>query len=143
MGRLRNQAISFQNAIVSDDSPYLECSQANGIYKVDELNALYPIDPRTGLETTDISKLTDPTLSYIEKERMMNALQSMQGSYLPDGLSDDEIMSLVPPRYFTNDQVDVQAWRDYLGKEILPNMSDTVVDKLESDNGSNDDSNNV
>lgn len=119
---LRSRLILQQGTIVSDDKPYLHHKESKGIYNMDEARVLYPIDPATRLPMTDLGRLTNPGLTQVEKERVMSHLKDIKGSYLPEGLTDDEIMSLVPPRYFTDDQVDIQAWRDYLGKEVLPEM---------------------
>lgn len=111
-------------------STYYHHIEARGIYDANRVDAVYPVDPRTGLPATDLGRLTDISLTNGEKETIMARLQRMDGTYLPSGMSDADIYSLVPPRYFENDEVDIQAWRNYLSKEILPNMSDDVQGML-------------
>lgn len=105
-----------------DESYYPGHEQAKGVYSTQHFDAIYPLDPRTNLPMSDTAKLTDPTVTEAEREQIMSRLSAMDGGYLPKDLSDEEIYELVPPRYFTYDQVDVQAWRDYLSREIIPDM---------------------
>lgn len=105
---------------------YQGSEDCKGILDNEHLAIMYPIDATTGLINSDLAKLSNPLLSNAERAFIMDRLQQMHGNYLPSGLSDSEIYSLIPPRYFSDD-VDVQMWRDYIGKEIIPNMSDKAV----------------
>lgn len=110
----------------SDVINYNGSDDCKGILDDEHLAIMYPIDATTGLINSDLAKLSNPMLSNAERSFIMDRLQSLNGSYLPSGLSDSEIYGLIPPRYFS-DAVDVQMWRDYIGKEIIPNMSDKSV----------------
>lgn len=92
-----------------------------GIYDGAIVRAVYPIDAHTGLPMTDIGRLTSPHLTDAEKERIMQRLKPERGTYISNKLTDKDIMELVPPRYF-QDAVDVQMWRDYLAKDIFPQL---------------------
>lgn len=92
-----------------------------GIYDEKLVNAMYPIDERTGLPMTDVGRLTSPHLTDAEKERIMSHLKPEKGTFLPSSLSDEEVLQMIPPRYF-QDAVDVQIWRDYLAKDVMPNL---------------------
>lgn len=110
----------------SDVVNYQGSDDCKGILDDEHLGIMYPIDATTGLINSDLAKISNPLLSNAERATIMDRLQQLHGNFLPNGLSDSEIYSLVPPRYFS-DSVDVQMWRDYIGKEIIPNMSDKVV----------------
>ena len=110
----------------SDVVNYQGSEDCKGILDDEHLGIMYPIDATTGLINSDLAKISNPLLSNAERATIMDRLQQLHGNFLPNGLSDSEIYGLIPPRYFS-DAVDVQAWRDYIGKEIIPNMSDKVV----------------
>ena len=110
----------------SDVVNYQGSEDCKGILDDEHLQIMYPIDATTGLINSDLAKISNPLLSNAERATIMDRLQQLHGNFLPNGLSDSEIYSLVPPRYFS-DSVDVQMWRDYIGKEIIPNMSDKVA----------------
>lgn len=115
----------------SSDVEYICYNEdCKGILDSEHLQIMYPIDPTTGLINSDLSKISNPMLSNAERASIMDRLQHLQGSYLPAGLSDEDIYKLVPPRYFNGDDVDIAYWRKYIVKDILPNMSDTVVTAL-------------
>lgn len=117
---------AHNRSLNSDVVNYQGSEECKGILDDEHLSIMYPIDSTTGLINSDLAKLSNPMLSNAERSFIMDRLQKMHGNYLPNGLSDSEIYSLVPPRYFS-DSVDVQMWRDYIGKEIIPNMSDKVA----------------
>lgn len=110
----------------SDVENYQGSEDCKGILDDEHLGIMYPIDDTTGLINSDLAKLSNPMLSNAERSFIMDRLQQLHGNFLPSGLSDSEIYSLIPPRYFS-DSVDVQMWRDYIGKEIIPTMSDKAV----------------
>ena len=110
----------------SDVVNYQGSDDCKGILDDEHLGIMYPIDATTGLINSDLAKISNPLLSNAERATIMDRLQQLHGNFLPNGLSDSEIYGLIPPRYFS-DAVDVQAWRDYIGKEIIPNMSDKVA----------------
>ena len=117
---------AHNRSLNSDVVNYQGSEECKGILDDEHLSIMYPIDATTGLINSDLAKLSNPMLSNAERSFIMDRLQQMHGNFLPNGLSDSEIYSLVPPRYFS-DSVDVQMWRDYIGKEIIPNMSDKVA----------------
>ena len=110
----------------SDVINYDGSEDCKGILDDEHLSIMYPIDATTGLINSDLAKISNPMLSNAERSFIMDRLQQLHGDYLPSGLSDSEIYGLIPPRYFS-DAVDVQMWRDYISKDIIPNMSDKAV----------------
>lgn len=122
----RQRLLMQSNVCYSCDDYYPAHSQGVGIYKQVELDVVYPVDPRTGFPSSDVAKILRPDISPTERETIMSRLTAMgidKGSYLPSDMSDSDIMSLIPPRYLTDDAVDVQLWRDYLGNHVLPGMN--------------------
>lgn len=120
----------YANAIT-----FLGHEQAQGIYDPRQVSLKYPVDPTTGFAHDDLSTLTSPLLTQTERDQILARLSPQKGTFMPSNLSDEELMNLVPPRYFTNDPVDVQAWRDYLGKTVFKDMemSAEVVDDADGD----------
>lgn len=114
----------------SDDSVFVGHHDCKGVYDANYIDVIYPIDPRTGLPISDLARLANPHLSDSERESVMSRLQTEQGSYMPSELSDEDILSLVPPRFFSYDQVDIQRWRNYLAREVLPYMDERIVEDL-------------
>lgn len=117
---------AHNTSLHSDVINFQGSEDCKGILDDEYLAIMYPVDATTGLINSDLAKLSNPMLSNAERSFIMDRLQQLHGNYLPNGLSDSEIYGLIPPRYFS-DAVDVQAWRDYIGKEIIPNMSDKVA----------------
>lgn len=115
-------------SILVDDSPYMGHEQSRGIYDPEVVSAVYSPSSVTGLPESDAGKIADPSLSHAEREKIMSRLAGMsegRGVYLPSSLSDDDVLSLLPPRY-VQDDVDIQRWRDYLSRDVIPYMSDEV-----------------
>lgn len=112
---------------------FLGHEQAQGIYDPRQVALKYPVDPTTGFAHDDLSTLTSPLLTQTERDQILARLSPQKGTFMPSNLSDEELMNLVPPRYFTNDPVDVQAWRDYLGKTVFKDMEVDVVDDVDQD----------
>lgn len=138
--------IREQSQSLSDDKLFVDSVEASGIYDSTYIDSRFPVSPVTGHPITDTAKLLDINVTEFEKTKIMNSLKKIDGYYLPNKLTDKEIYDLVPPRYFTNDQVDVQRWRDYLSKEIIPNMDksvvNTAIDTVDTGNDSVDNSTN-
>lgn len=100
------------------------------VYDKEHIDAVYPIDPRTGLPFTDFGRLTDPHLSPAEREQVFNRIGTAPGQFLPADMSDEDIYALIPPRYFTYDAVDVQKWRTYLSENVLPEMDKKSLEDM-------------
>lgn len=120
----RAMAIQAHNQVRDDfvTAPFTGHPLGNGVYEAKEILAQFPYDPRTGLPMTDLGRLSDPKLTMVEKEQVMARLGNDKGVYMPSELSDEEMLSIIPSRYFMDDDVDIQMWRDYLSREILPEM---------------------
>lgn len=129
----------YWNAWYSSDSDfttsYSEGEQSRGALDADYELMMHPVDPVTGWVNGELSRLSDPMLTNSERASIINRLQKMDGSYLPSGLTDNEVFDLIPTRYFS-DPVDIQKWRDYLASDVIPYMSEDKQDKL---NGESDD----
>lgn len=126
----RARLFSSHGYAQSNDSTYVGHCDCKGVYDPDYIDTIYPVDPRTGLPMSDLARLANPHLSDAERESVMSRLQTDKGSYMPSELSDAEILSLVPPRFFSYDQVDIQKWRNYLASEVLPRMDYEVKEEL-------------
>lgn len=129
---LRAKLLLEQGTSVSDDTPYWGHPSSNGVYDAEQIQVLYPIDPRTGFPASDVSRLTDPSLSPAEKERVMANLQRLDPAYMPQGLSDEDMFALLPPRYIGYDPVTANAWRKYLADELLPSFDTAERQRLAS-----------
>lgn len=112
----------------SDDSVFNGHPQSRGVYDAEDVSVLYPIDPRSGYPSSDLGKVMDPLLTDSERQRVLARLSKVEGAYMPSELSDSDIFALIPPRYIAQDAVDVQAWRDYLGKEVFSKLNIDVED---------------
>lgn len=107
----------------SDDVPFYGHVQNKGIYTKEYCDTRFPVSPLTGFPSTDTGKLMDINITPAEKEKIMTYLQRLDGRFLPQDLTDKEIFDIVPPRYFTDDAVDAQRWRDYLSNDIFPELN--------------------
>lgn len=115
--------------------------QSKGVIDPKHDAILHPINKATGFPDGDLGRLADPKLTEYEREQLMSRLSKLSGQFAPSQLSDSELFSLMPPRYFS-DAVDIQRWRDYLTKEILPHLEDSkVAEKIAQDNQNNDNNN--
>ena len=117
-----------------------------GVYDPDFVAMMYPTDARSGFPTSDLARVLSSEVSQAEKEKILNRLQREDGTFLPSDLTDDDVFSLVPPRFVLGDQVNIQRWRDYLANDVLPFMRDELktmelVPEVNSAN-SNDNNNN-
>lgn len=136
---LRGMLYLDQGIALSDDSVFDGHELSSGIYDRDEVTALYPIDAVTGLPMTDAGRLADPTVSPVAKEKIMARLRKEVGSYMPKDLTDEELFDILPPRYFTNDQVDIEACRAFLANKYK-DLDSSIVAKLEAGADGNGDS---
>lgn len=101
-------------------------TMAIGVYDPDFVAMMYPTDARSGFPTSDLARVLSSEISQAEKEKILNRLQREDGTFLPSDLTDDDVFSLVPPRFVLGDQVNIQRWRDYLANDVLPYMRDEV-----------------
>lgn len=85
-----------------------------------ECDVICPVDEVTGNRTNRLTKLNDPTLSPLERDRIMSTLQQMPTAKR-NNLSDDELISMLPSRY-NSTLVDNAKYAAYLRDEI-DNMS--------------------
>ena len=120
---------------------------AIGVYDPEYVAMLYPTDARSGFPTSDLARVLSSEVSQADKERILNRLQREDGQFLPSDLTDEDVFSLVPPRFVLGDQVNIQRWRDYLASDVLPFMRDEVkamdvVPDVNSPSNSNDNNNN-
>lgn len=124
-----------QTSKKSNDEVFKGHEQAKGIYTKDYLETRFPLSHVVGVPQTDTGRLMDIDVTPAEKEKIMNYLQRLDGRFLPKDLTDKQIFDIVPPRYFTDDAVDVQRFRDYLARYIFPELNKTEDN---SDNGNDD-----
>lgn len=135
----------LQTCKKSDDSHVDVHVQNRSVFNTEYCNSFFPVNPVTGFPMSDTGKLMHPDLTPAEKERIMTRLQGIKGQYLPNDLTDKEIFDIIPPRYLSDDAVDVQRWRDYISREIMPDIKDIdnvsdngTIDNNNTDNNSND-----
>lgn len=102
-----------------------------GIYDPKQVAIKYPPSPVTGLAQDDLSMITSPLLTQTEKDEILARLNPVKGSFMPSSLSDEELMNLVPPRYFTEDPVDVQNWRTYLGNTVFKDLQESSEEPVQ------------
>lgn len=107
----------------------------NGIYSMDKVDVWFPVNPHTGLPQDELSRYTDPYLSAEERQSLIDRLSTEKGSFVDKDLSDDELYNILPPRYLNNDLVDINAWRSYVSKEILPAIGSSDVSENGDDKG--------
>ena len=80
-------------------------------YKASEL--LMPINPVTGHRDGDLSRLFNPMTPASEKELIMSNLQTFKCSNSSKGLSDDDILMMIPSKYIS-DPVEINQYLDEL-----------------------------
>lgn len=112
-----------------------EYKDSKGIYDPVVLSHMYPVDPLTGFCWTDLGRIMSDSMTDAEKESVMARLKRVDGRYLPEGLSDDEIYQIVPPRYL-QDANDVDRWRTYLSDVVLAGFDNDAKSRIlpESEN---------
>ena len=81
-----------------------------------ECDVICPVDETTGHRTSRLTKVMDPTISPLEKERLMSTLQRMS-TPTRTRLSDQDLMALTPSRYNTA-MVDDEKFADYLHQVV-------------------------
>lgn len=80
-------------------------------YKASEL--LMPINPVTGHRDGDLSRLFNPMTPASEKELIMSNLQTLKSNDSRKGLSDEDIMLMIPSKYIS-DPVEINQYLDEL-----------------------------
>lgn len=119
--RNRAELLALAYCKESDDSLFSSDEfPAKGIYDERKVDIWYPINPVTGFPQDEVSGLTNPLLTAQEKEQLISRLGQMRGEFLANGLDDDELFEILPPRYLNNDAVDIASWRQYVEKNVIP-----------------------
>ena len=95
---------------------------------------LMPINPVTGHRDGDLSRLFNPTTPASEKELIISNLQILKCSNSSKGLTDDEILMMIPSKYIS-DPVEINKYLDE-----LKGYRDSLL--IKHDNEKNDDSSN-
>lgn len=72
---------------------------------------LCPVNPVTGFRDTDLARLADPATPRKERDFILSSLQQLKGRSVPSELSDDDVLSLIPPRY-CQDPVEIARFVD-------------------------------
>lgn len=93
------------------------CTEINKLADV-----LFPVDPVTGNPDNMVDKLLSPTVTPMEKERILSFMQMLPPSKR-NNLSDDDLMNMLPSRYNTT-LTDIDKVRDYFENEIYTNLDD-------------------
>lgn len=91
----------------------------NGIVEADVtvFEQICPINKVTGFRDSDLVRLFDPDVSKQEKDLILSMLSVRFGKASPDGLSDEEIMQLIPSRY-AGDPVEMAKYRSFIDELI-------------------------
>lgn len=95
----------------------------NGLSIVDDelFNTVCPINPLTGHRDDMISRLFSGDTTDSERQLILSQLANIKGVSSPAGLSDDDILSLIPSRYMS-DPVELDRYR-----ELVDNLRDSAV----------------
>lgn len=99
------------------------CAEINKLADV-----LFPIDPTTGNPDNMVDKLLSPTVSPMEKERILSFMQKLPASKR-NNLSDDELMNMLPSRYNTT-LTDLDKVRDFFESEIYTKVDDESKEEM-------------
>lgn len=134
------------NQYVADDSPSNIAPDFVGnvptsmpICETESVELLSPINPVTGHRDGDLSRLFNPLVSRSEKELIISNLQELKSRNSTKGLSDDDILMMIPSKYISDPVEinryleDIKEYRDALlseketkeEPEPLPDTSDT------------------
>lgn len=87
----------------------------NGLSIVDDelFNTVCPINPLTGHRDDMISRLFSGETTDSERQLILSQLANIKGVSSPAGLSDDDILSLIPSRYMS-DPVEMDRYREFV-----------------------------
>lgn len=87
----------------------------NGLSIVDDelFNTICPINPLTGHRDDMISRLFSGDTTDSERQLILSQLANIKGVSSPAGLSDDDILSLIPSRYMS-DPVEMERYREFV-----------------------------
>lgn len=106
----------------------------NSVSIVDDslYDTVCPINPLTGHRDDLISRLFSGDTSDSERQLIMSQLASVKGVSSPAGLSDEDIISLIPPRYMS-DPVELERYR-----EVVDSLRKSVEDLDPTDSAPTD-----
>lgn len=95
--------------------PDYVCNIPVGLPLVDTLasDLLMPVNPVTGHRDGDLSRLFNPTTPSSEKELIISNLQTLKCNNSRKGLTDDEILMMIPSKYIS-DPVEINKYLDEL-----------------------------
>ncbi|WP_156792451.1 hypothetical protein [Prevotella multiformis] len=84
----------------------------NGLSVVDGsiFDTVCPVNPVTGHRDSMLSRLFSGDVSDSEKQLILSQLAVVKGVSSPAGLSDDDILSLIPSRYMS-DPVEMERYK--------------------------------
>lgn len=84
----------------------------NGLSVVDGsvFDTVCPVNPVTGHRDSMLSRLFSGDVSDSEKQLILSQLAVIKGVSSPAGLSDDDILSLIPSRYMS-DPVEIDRYK--------------------------------
>ena len=87
----------------------------NGLSIVDDelFVTICPINPLTGHRDDMISRLFSGDTTDSERQLILSQLANIKGVSSPAGLSDDDILSLIPSRYMS-DPVEMERYREFV-----------------------------
>ena len=87
----------------------------NGLSIVDDdlFNTICPVNPLTGHRDDMISRLFSGDTTDSERQLILSQLANIKGVSSPAGLSDDDILSLIPSRYMS-DPVEMERYREFV-----------------------------
>lgn len=107
-----NYCAEYGNECVSPD--YV-CNIPVGLPLVDTLasDLLMPVNPVTGHRDGDLSRLFNPMTPASEKELIISNLQTLKCNNSSKGLTDDEILMMIPSKYIS-DPVEINKYLDEL-----------------------------
>lgn len=100
----------------------------NAVSIVDDsvFDTVSPINPLTGHRDDMISRLFAGDTSDSERQLIMSQLASVKGVSSPRGLSDEDILSLVPSRYMS-DPVEMERYREFVDELRASSEAEAIV----------------
>ena len=106
----------------------------NGLSIVDDelFNTVCPINPLTGHRDDMISRLFSGDTSDSERQLILSQLANIKGVSSPAGLSDDDILSLIPSRYMS-DPVEMERYREFVDQLRNVDSDPAPVDPAPAD----------